>query len=320
MSCFHPLTAYRVDGSRAYVWRSDTPGIVETVKVPCGRCFGCRQDYASMMAMRCMHEAKMTPGGVANCSFVTLTYDDEHLPEAGSLSVKDCQAFMKALRQHFNPPRRAEESEAEWRKRFVRIRFFLGAEYGELKGRPHYHLLLFGVSFREDRKLCGKGKGGVYRYRSATLERVWGRGSCEVGSVTQASCAYVARYCMKKVTGPGAVEHYRRLNLETGELVQITPEFSLMSRRPGIGATWFAKYGRHCYAIDACIVDGRKVRVPRYYDKLMARTDWLKLQEVKDKRVARAEEHAADNTRARLAVREECAKARMRHLTGSDQR
>lgn len=319
MCCFHPLTAYRVDGSRAYVWRSDTPGIVETVKVSCGRCFGCRQGYASMMAMRCMHEAKTTPGGVLNCSFVTLTYDDAHLPAAASLSVSDCQAFMKALRQHYNPPRRSDESDAAWRARFVRIRYFLGGEYGERKGRPHYHALLFGVRF-PDLKACGRGKDGSTRYRSATLEGVWGRGACEVGTVTQASCGYVARYCLKKVTGPGAVEHYRRVNLETGEIVQITPEFSLMSRRPGIGADWFSRYGSHCYSIDACIVDGKKVPVPRYYDKLMARTDWLKLQDVKDKRVARAEQHAADNTPERLAVREICAKARMRHFTGTDER
>jgi hypothetical protein len=72
-------------------------------------------------------------------------------------------------------------------------------------------------------------------YKSDTLDELWGQGITEIGNVTFDSAAYVARYIMKKVTGPMAEEHYEVLQEETGEIGEREPEYTTMSRRPGIG-------------------------------------------------------------------------------------
>ena len=78
------------------------------------------------LAVRCMHEASMHMFN----SFVTLTYDDNHLPEYNSLNYKHFQDFMKRLRKSNNG-----------------VRFYMCGEYGEDFSRPHYHALLFNCFF-----------------------------------------------------------------------------------------------------------------------------------------------------------------------------
>jgi len=73
-----------------------------------------------------------------------------------------------------------------------------------------------------------------------------------------------------------ADEHYRR-DLPNGEVIWITPEFALMSRGGrrgrGIAAEWLAKYSADVYPHDHVIHDGRKLRPPRYFDKLLEQWD-----------------------------------------------
>lgn len=233
--------------------------------------------------MRCMHEAQMHE----QSSFVTLTYNDESLVSP-SLQYRDFQLFMKRLRRQVGP-----------------VRFFACGEYGD-ELRPHFHALLFGLGF-PDRKRLKKNL-----YRSPLLEKVWTHGYSSVGSVTYQSAAYVARYSCSKVTGAAAVDHYKRADVGTGEVLDVVPEFGRMSLRPAIGYTWFQKYWPEiARARDGVVVGGKRLPVPRYYDKLLEVTA-PELCDMRDfDRYVRSREFQDDCTPERLAVREAVVKAKL---------
>lgn len=273
------------------------------VELPCGKCIGCRLERARQWAVRLMHEAKEHELS----AFVTLTYSPEKLPADRSVSVREFQLFMKRLRKAAG-----HWEEADGEKKWVPhpIRFFACGEYGESLSRPHYHAILFGVDF-PDKELLRKTPRGDSLYRSATLERLWGNGHCSIGAVSFESARYVAAYCVKKIGGAMAESHYRKVDPETGELYQLTPEFVLMSRRPGIGHSWFAKYGRDVYPADEVIVNGMPGKPPKYYDNLLEKIDPELAIGVKQDRLARAEARFDESSPARLRVREEVKRAKI---------
>lgn len=103
-----------------------------------------------------------------------------------------------------------------WLKRFRKelpagsVRFFLVGEYGDTSQRPHYHAALFGVP----------------RELEALVRETWGMGHVLLGDLTPASARYIAGYVTKKMTSH-----------DDPRLQGRHPEFSRMSRMPGIGAT-----------------------------------------------------------------------------------
>lgn len=223
-------------------------------------------------------------------SFVTLTYDNEHLPPDGGLRVEDWQRFAKRLR-----------------KARGAFRFFHCGEYGEENRRPHYHACLFGLDFSDDRVLVRR-RGESSLYVSPSLTECWGMGHCSVGELTYESAAYVARYVMKKLTGPAGVEEYSRVDPVSGEVFEVRPPYVTMSRRPGIASSWFAEYGREVYPRDEVVHKGRRFRPPRYYDGKLPECE---LAGLKARRLERVAGRKDDLTPARLRVREECAEARL---------
>lgn len=287
MACFHPLPAWRTaSGEVIFVERK--ADVVQSLLLACGRCVGCRLERSRQWAVRIMHEAKQ----YEDSSFVTLTYDEENCPK--SLTYADFQKFMKRLRKRVGP-----------------TRFFVCGEYGDEKGRPHFHAGLFGQAFRADRKPWRKSAAGFQLYRSAMLEELWKLGSSEIGDLTRESAAYMARYTFKKVTGPMADDHYRVVDTETGEVTNLVPEFAHMSLRPGIGADWFARYWADVYPHDRVVVKGRVSKPPRYYDKLLKGVYPDLLEDVQQQRILDAVDKWPDNTPERLAVRETVTKARV---------
>ena len=260
MPCFYPLKLSRsaeinpVTGKRPLVANTKFAAVEgSTVIVPCGRCRGCRARRAQEWTIRCQHEASLN--GHNNC-FVTLTYSDDHLPRDYSVNKRHLQLFMKRLRNRYGS----------------NIRFFAAGEYGETTLRPHYHLLILNFDFPDKKFIRKRDTHRVYT--SEALSELWPFGSHEIGSVTPASAGYVARYCIKKQSGPKADAHYHRISPVTGELHHVQPEFGNMSRRPGIGAGWFDKFHADAFPSDFVIVDGRKVLPPVYYlRKLQARDE-----------------------------------------------
>jgi len=192
----------------------------------------------------------------------------------------------------------------------------MAGEYGEKFSRPHFHACLFGFDFSDKKYLC-KSPGGFKLYRSAVLESLWPHGFSSVGSVTFESAAYVARYIMKKVTGGLADEHYSSVDPDTGEVIKREPEFCHMSLKPGIGAGWFDKFSSDVYPNGRVVVRGVECKPPRYYDKRFNSVDFEKFDDLQFGRHIEAVSRAADNTDARLLVKEQVAQARISLLKRS---
>jgi len=147
--------------------------------VPCGKCNFCLMSRRADWTFRISQEAKLH----VLQDFVTLTYDDDHLPflmEDGSTVVgvdkvigsvgltfqaslmkSDLQNFMKRLRKLVSP---------------AKLRYYAVGEYGTRGGRPHYHIILFGLPKHVD------------------LAQVWGNGHVRRDHVSPASIHYVTKY------------------------------------------------------------------------------------------------------------------------------
>ena len=228
-------SVYRTDlAKRKYLY--DISG--DVVYLPCGQCMACRLNKSRDWATRCVLEAKMHKD---NC-FVTLTYDDNHLPSDYGLKKDDLTKFFKRLR--FNTG--------------AKLRYYAAGEYGELYSRPHYHICIFG--WRPDDLILYTVRNGVSLYMSETILKAWQyRGFVTVGDVTFESAAYVARYVTKKITGDRAEDHYCGRE----------PEYNVMSRRPGIGASFFEKYSEDIYGKGFLVIrDKIKCKPPAYFDRI----------------------------------------------------
>lgn len=289
MGCLHPLTGYwsrdvGASGKRAVTFNRNGAFSPVPISIPCQRCQGCRLERSKNWAARCMHE-KLSHAD--NC-FITLTYDDDNLPSDGSLIKRDLQLFNKRLRK--------------WcvKHRGSSFRFYACGEYGDTYGRPHYHSICFNCDF-PDKRFYKYNARSEPLYTSVILDNIWGLGITTVGDVTFDSCAYVARYCMDVISGDMAADWYQ------GRL----PEFSNMSRRPGIGAAWFAKYGRHAYEHDSVVVEGREMRPPRYYDSQFELVDPTRMAAIKKVRSRRAHKRLKENTPERRRVRATVLRARL---------
>lgn len=235
----------------------------EPVKVPCGHCLNCRLERARQWAVRCVHEASLHDEN----SFITLTYNKEHLPKDMSVRKSEMQDFMRKLRYKY-----AEK----------KIRFYGCGEYGEKLGRPHYHICLFGIDF-DDKVLLYKQFGHKRRfkvgfdfslYTSKKLEDVWSKGFVTIGELNSYTAGYTARYCMKRITGLKAAGHYN------GRL----PEFALMSRKPGIAYEWFKNFKGDVYPKDFFTIRGKRQKPPRFYDYLLEKAEPELLKKIKEKR------------------------------------
>lgn len=151
----------------------------------CGRCMPCRIRRRKLWTARLLLEARMHMCSV----FVTLTYNAEHLPKDGSVSVVDVQNFIRKLRRSLGYP----------------LRYFFVGEYGEENKRPHYHGIIFTVAVDLD-----------------ALQRAWGLGFVHCGDVTDASAAYLVGYTLKGMTDAkseglsGKRPEFARMSLRPG--------------------------------------------------------------------------------------------------------
>lgn len=250
-------------------------------QIPCGQCSACRLEYSRQWAIRCSLESMY----YANCWFVTITYDDAHLPrglkldnETGEimsnsrgellhvLDDSDATKFLKRLRIT------AERN--GWRNG-KDVRYFYCGEYGEQYKRPHFHFLFFGLDLPDVEPLYVKRKHRFFY--SKTLEEIWGKGNVIIGELCFDSCAYVARYVMKKQKGKSAEEMRDKIKtvIFNGDKMTISDfrdEFCRMSRRPGIGKKYFDEHKDNMYLSDSlyvqCSKGLQKVKPCRYYDNL----------------------------------------------------
>lgn len=322
MVCFHPITAIYPavedkDGKRRLMFsgdflqnsgfdvdftkpvQCDDNGIIGgfTVKIPCGKCIGCRLDYSRMWAIRSVHESMSH----SNNTFVTLTFNDEHLPDDRSLHKGEIQSWLKRFRKRFGN----------------NIRYMVCGEYGSKTERPHYHIIFYNFKF-PDMKFWTTRRGQIY-YRSDILESLWTdpwskepRGYCVIGDVSFESSAYVARYVTKKLDGYLGESKYNGRE----------KEFLSMSRMPGLGYDFFMNNYEDIYNHGYILLPNKhKAPIPRYYDYLLSITDEDMFNRYKlDKRqfmVNNLFNEDIDSTRERLLVREELQNMKLDRLVRS---
>lgn len=301
MPCFRPLTAYqsRAGGPLSFK-ETDLLDDWIRLQVPCGQCIGCRLERSRQTAVRCMHESQLH---VQNC-FITLTYDSA-LP-GQSLFYPDFQNFIKRVRARFARARGVK---------VYPLSYYVCGEYGETFQRPHFHACMFGIDF-DDRAYWSKLPSGSKIYRSALLEDLWTHGFSSIGDLTFESAAYVARYCTKKLTGPRVMKSSMgRIDLETGEILPAVPEFCHWSLKPAIGRRWLERYSTDVYPRGEVVMRGGiSGRPPRYYDKWYSTFNPDSFALLQQKREEEMFLRAADNTPARLQVREQVAAARASFL------
>lgn len=272
MTCFYPVDAWRFYDTKSqtttytrkyseFLRMQKNPSFVllEKEKGSCGQCSGCRVEYTRQWAMRCVAEM----GNSMKAVFLTLTFDPFHLPSNNSISKEFIKTWLKNLREriryHYNET----------------IRFYCCGEYGEKKGRPHYHAIIFGFDF-PDKQLWSKKKGQLL-YISKFLQDAWFFGWHTIGQVTMESCQYVAQYVLKKFTS----KDDRKVKEHYGDR---EPEFHHMSRMPGIGAEFFNDFWNDMYPKDKFTFKGKQLRPPSYFDYLLKKNHPELYEQVKEAR------------------------------------
>lgn len=254
---------------------------------PCGQCVECRLKYSREWGIRAVHEASLYD---ENCS-LALTYDKQNLPARGSLDVRAPMLFMKRLRKFIEPRK---------------VRYMYAGEYGDVNGRPHYHFVLFGYDFADKVDLGERSSKGFPLLRSASLQKLWPFGLSSVGTMSFESAAYIARYIMKKQLGKDKVKY--NVDGETGEMVEITPEFFRMSKgcrrgEHGIGYDFLSRFIGDIYHHDGVSLRGRLVKPPRYYDEQMKLRDAAALEVCKARRLRKYADSIGKDGRSQFAVR-----------------
>lgn len=220
MTCVYPIDAWRAakcndSGKRGVTFRIQDAFTDQPLQLPCGKCIGCNLDRAREWSIRMVHEASLHERN----AFITLTYEDSSVTE---INKRDLQLFFKRLRHDYA------------------VRYFACGEYGEKTRRPHYHAIVFGEDFL----------GGAYKvtdklWGNPYLTKAWGNGIAVAASVSPASCAYVAGYCVKK---QGAQD-----------------TFTMQSRRPPIGRTWAREYADQCRRTELVCFEKSEFPVPKKY-------------------------------------------------------
>ena len=222
----------------------------KSMSIPCGKCVKCVSKKLNEWGIRCTHEMSLHKQN----SFITLTYAPENMPADGNLVHRDFQLFIKRLRKHLKGKK---------------VRYIMCGEYGKKSTkRPHFHLILFGHDFSEDRTVLKVRKTPSGRkvtdYISPTLEKLWPYGHHLIGNATYQTARYVAKYSLKT---------------ESKQDSERVPEYKVMSN--GIGKGWALKnkfqIGRDGFVYQADSI--KKQPIPRYYKQFLSDEHQEKLQQ-----------------------------------------
>lgn len=112
-------------------------------------------------------------------SFVTLTYDDSHVPMDNSVSKRDLQLFFKRLRKNSE----------------LQFRYYAVGEYGSNTNRPHYHAIIFGLN---------------HLTHSSVVHSSWKLGFVSISDVSEANIQYITKnHILGKIMGGIHPPHLR---------------------------------------------------------------------------------------------------------------
>lgn len=296
------------------------------ISVLCGKCMACQIRKRRDWTTRLTHEASFYED---NCCFITLTYDDDHVPvtcfnrldgpmpkmlDRGvgelplqTLLVSDVQKFMKRLRRHLEyVPKNIKERMVRDHVT-TRIRYYIVGEYGSKYGRPHYHLMIFG--WKPSDMTFFMMKNGHAVYRSAQIEKLWKFGFSTVEPVNGGVAKYCSRYVTKK---------FARLRNPDEFADSVFPEFCLQSiKGGGIGAKWFDENYEACLSKGYADVKlGRfyaKAPIPQYYWRRCRKQYLCYFLQLRDERIQLASANPCVYDYEELARSVLCYEEKERH-------
>ena len=211
--------------------------LTDPITIPCGHCIACRLAKAKEWTTRVCIEAL----DYENSYFITLTYDEAHMPYDGQLSKRDLSLFIKRLRHK------------------ISFKYFACGEYGDEKistigiARPHYHLIIL---TNDELKLKSLAKPNSFI--SQEIAETWKFGFHEVCYADEGCISYTAGYVYKK--------QIRNKNDD-----QKVKPFVTCSDQPGFGFNYFLKHKQSILDTKKVYVHGKSNNVFKYI--------WRKLSE-----------------------------------------
>lgn len=258
-------------------------GVTRTLVTRCGNCVECQRAYSNEWALRLYHE-KMYH---TYTWFLTLTYDDDHLPSDGQLRKKDLQKFILAL------------------KKKVDFRYFACGEYGGKSGRPHYHMIIF-IDDYDPLMMYNPfsillHSDYLHYSSSSTVMDLWPFGFHTIETkVDFATLRYVAKY-MQKESGKELPNGFQK-------------PFLLMSHKPYIGmredelCAWYMRRNND----DKFYVDGFPYPIPNFYTQVIERNGIMLDKVYSDKRLSRSKDSCIESQRRADSVINELTRPRVR--------
>lgn len=165
----------------------------------CGACEQCIAEKANNWVIRNYYEQKAHQ---KKC-FLTLTYAETPY----FLVRKDLTDFIKRFRNIINEDyykrqkiakkQLNEEDYKKWKaeneKNFIKTRLFYAGEYGTAKGRPHYHVIIYGWE-DENAEYLGINKKTSILYQSKIIQKAWGLGRTSYQKYNDHEIPYIALY------------------------------------------------------------------------------------------------------------------------------
>lgn len=205
---------------------------------PCGGCSICRRNKVMQVSARAQYEYNKS----TYCSFVTLTYDDNHLyypHKCGQMNVglpslhkEDFTKVIDSLRHYLNY-HKVNGATPDFG-------FVLSGEYGGRFGRPHGHILFFGVDFPIAKKI---------------LTKLWKFGFVDSRPLLSGAIRYVIKYLGKQETGHLADLSYNDKGIER--------PFVTFSK--GLGSSLFSEHIEDINKYGAIKYGNHYISVPPYY-------------------------------------------------------
>lgn len=256
--------------------KCEKPFVAKTGEIySCGQCPSCQRAKIREWSIRACHELD-SYSGVA--SFITLSYAPKHLPKGakkpqvegdklGVLVPRDATLFIKRLRKYCD------------RVLGKKIRYLLCGEYGTKYWRPHFHILVYGVSCeewsqsapirRDPSRALALIKSDEHRVKTEgqkVLQEIWGKGlvDLDVKPMHEYAAQYVVGYIRKKIGSKyGGKEIYE----DNGR-----PR-PYMTTSKGIGGEWSRRHEQDWLKTLEISWQGHQFAIPRYYIKRIYREE-----------------------------------------------
>lgn len=220
---------------------------VERVYVPCGKCISCLSKRSKSWTLRLTTEYLKYDN---NC-VLTLTYNDEHLPENSLLNYRDVQLFLKRLRKKLNSICKG-----------YKIRFACSCEYGSDRLRPHYHIIIFNwfppdIDLLKPYKIT---KRNSKLYKSEICDKLWSDdkgqiGFVDVGLVDYHTSRYICQYCVKKAIHKNHSEYVKKNKIKREKLCCSI----------GTGLEYFKKNYKSMFNKSFAVLGNLKYPIHRYF-------------------------------------------------------